>query len=121
LPVMNAGRSSANYGTVGFRLLRGGFLGGGLLCCLLGRLGAINKDLSDADGRQLLTVSALAARILTAALLEGDDLRTAALLDDLHRNAGAFNNGGADLDVCAFADSQHFSDLDDLARLACDL
>ena len=47
------------------------------------RLGlpALGEDLGDADHRELLAMAALAARVLAAALLEGDDRLAAALLD----------------------------------------
>src|SRR5690606_29711555 len=120
-PVMNAWRS-LNDGTVRFRLLRCGFfLGGGLLSCLLGRLGAFNKDFRYADGRQLLTMTALTARILAATLLERDDLRSAALLDNFNGNRSAFNDRQADLDVCAFANGENVAQLYDFASFASDL
>src|SRR5690606_34869870 len=60
---------------VGLGWLRFGLLRGGLL----GRLGAIEQNLGDANRGQQLAMSALAARILAATLLERNDLRSATL------------------------------------------
>src|SRR3954470_3676924 len=50
---------------------------------------AVERKAADAHHREVLTVAALAARILAAALLEGDNLRAARLLDHLARDDGA--------------------------------
>src|SRR5262245_21629261 len=42
-----------------------------------GRLRVVGQDLGNAQYRDFVAVTALAARILAAALLEGDDLRSA--------------------------------------------
>ena len=51
-----------------------------------GGLGPVGQDLGDPDQREFLPVAALAARILAAALLEGDDLRAAALIQHFGRD-----------------------------------
>src|SRR3954470_10150090 len=62
----------------------------------LGRLGASAQDFGDADQRQLLAVAALALGIVPTALLEGDDLRAATVLDDLGGDRGPFDHRRAD-------------------------
>src|SRR5262245_62105683 len=65
-------------------------------------------DLLDANHRLMLAVAALAARVLAPALLEGDHLGGAALLDDLGDDLGARQRWRADLGLEAFAaDHQH--------------
>jgi hypothetical protein len=91
-------------------------LGGGLL----GRLGAVEQDLGDAHRGQKLPVAALAARILAAALLEGDDLGATALFHDFDGNRCAVDKRGADRHLLAFAAGQHFAELHDLADFAGD-
>ncbi len=67
----------------------------------------------DADGGQVLTVTDLAARILAAALAEGDDLRTAGLFDQFGGDLGARDDRLlADLDAGARANHQHFGKFD---------
>src|SRR5690606_14136476 len=79
---------------------------------LLRRLGAAGQDLGDAHRGQELAMAALAARVLTAALLEGDDLRAAALLDDLGGDRGAVDKRRADGEIGAVANSEHLVELD---------
>src|SRR6266508_4055516 len=86
----------------------------------LGRGRAVGQDFGHADEGELLPVAALPARILPAALLEGDDLRPAALLQHLGGDRSAGHHGGAERDVVA-AHDQHLAELDDLARVALDL
>src|SRR5690606_9292111 len=70
----------------------GGFnLGGSFLLrgSLLGRLCATGQDVDDLDDRLVLTMTADALGVLPAALLEGDDLAGAAMLDNLGNDHGA--------------------------------
>ena len=89
-------RSAAGF--LGFRRFL--LLGLGLLRRLrlrtLGRLGAVGQDFRNPDQREFLAVTPAAARILAAALLEGDDLRAAGLLDDLASDRSASDEGRAD-------------------------
>jgi hypothetical protein len=64
---------------------------------------------------------ALAARILAAALLEGDDLLAAGLRHHGpgHRDPG--HDRGADLDAIVVREHQHLVERDGFARLACEL
>src|SRR5712692_5173573 len=64
-----------------------------------GRLCAVGQDLGHAQQGEFLPVAALAARILAASLLEGDDLRPAPLLQDLGGDRGAGNRRRAERDV----------------------
>src|SRR5918995_1684555 len=61
-------------------------LGGFLLCRSLLGLLAGGKDVGDPNHGVILAMPALAARILTAALLEGDHLRAPGMLHDLTRH-----------------------------------
>src|SRR5262245_63523648 len=65
-------------------------------------------------------MATLSARVLAAALLEGDHLGPAALLDHLGGHRGALDRRGPDRGRIA-AHHQHLAELDDLARLAFDL
>src|SRR5229473_2054568 len=85
-----------------------------------GRLCAVGQDLGHAQQGEFLPVAALAARILAASLLEGDDLRPAPLLQDLGGDRGAGNRRRAERDVVA-AHHQDFAELDDLAGVGLDL
>ena len=97
-------------------------LGGGLLGgSLLGRLGAAGQDFGDPHRGQVLAMAAAALGVLAAALLEGDDLAGAALLDHLGGHQRAIDEGRADRRVGAFADHQHFAEFHHLARVAGDL
>src|SRR5262245_9921112 len=95
-----ATRCQAQRGlALGFRL---GSLGVSLglaralgLCRGLARLGPVGEDFGDPHQRKLLAVTALAARVLTAPLLEGDHLGPTALLDHLGRDRSARHGGGA--------------------------
>src|SRR6185312_15817925 len=78
------------------------------------RLGAVSEDFGDADHRKLVPVTTLAARILAPALLEGDDLVAAGVLQHL-----AGNHRRADLRYVA-ADHQDLAELDDFPRLTVD-
>ncbi len=106
-------------GLVGLRLLgAGGLLG--TLGLGLGRLAAFGQDLGDLHQGEFLALTALAARILAPALLEGDDGGVAILRDHLGRHHGTRDARRAHLDVVA-AQQQHFAELDDIAGLARDL
>src|SRR5690606_20932024 len=94
-----------------------------LLGGLLGRLCAVGEDFRDADGRQFLTMTAVALRVLTATLLERDDLAGTALFDDFGGDEGTGDgrgaNGRADhQDFCEFYDvtgfASNFFDLDEV-------
>src|SRR4051812_2157684 len=96
---------------LGSDLLARGRFGQGRLGCRLRATGrgsslgdrrAVQRDRPDPHDREVLPVTTLAARILAAALLEGDDLRAARLLDDLAHDARARNRRGTHLDA-AFA------------------
>src|SRR5262249_36939786 len=107
-------------------LFRLGRLGGNLglartlgLCRLAG-LGTVGQDLGDPNQRKSLAVAALTAGFLTAALLEGDPLGSAALLDPLGGDGSARHGWGAERGRIA-THHQHLAELDDLARLAFDL
>src|SRR6185436_5491708 len=78
---------------------------------------AAGEDFRNPDQDVVLPVAALAPRILAPPLLEGDDLRTAAVLDDLGRNARARNGRLADFRLVA-AQHDDFADLHNRARLA---
>src|SRR5712675_65225 len=107
------------------RLILGAFVGGrlglrlGLRLWTLGRLGALGQDFRDADQHEILAVAALAPRVLAAALLEGNDLRTPAVADDLGRDARAGNHRRAKLRRVA-AQHDDVAKLHDGARLALD-
>src|SRR5690606_9603822 len=85
---------------------------------LLRRLLAARQDFRDAHRGEQLAMAALAARILPAALLEGDDLRAAPLLDDFRRHQRALDEGSAESHVVTISEGQHMADLDDVAGLA---
>src|SRR5690606_21440138 len=74
-------------------------------------------DAGDANLDQVLTVAALAAGILAAALLEGDDLRAAGMLDQLGNDLGAGYERRPDLGAVA-ADHQDLGELDLRAGVA---
>src|SRR3954469_22214293 len=105
------------------RLVLGAFGGGGLglrfglRLRTLGRLGALGQDFRDADQHEILPVTALAPRVLAAALLEGDDLRTPAVADDLGRDARALDHRRAEFRLVA-AQHDDVAELHDRARLA---
>src|SRR5882757_6996285 len=86
--------------------------------CLRG-LGAAGQNLGDADHRKLMAETALAARILAPALLEGDDLVAAGVLKHLAGNASARHGRGADLRGVA-TEQQDFAEFDNLARFGLD-
>src|SRR6188768_1499428 len=54
-------------------------------------------DVRDLYARQILTMTALAMRVLAPLLLEGDDFGRPPLRDDLARDRGAGQSGRADL------------------------
>src|SRR6202166_4953771 len=83
----------------------------------LGRLGAIGEDLGDTDHREFMAVAALTARILAPALLEGDHLVAARVLEHLAGNGRPGNRRGTELRRVA-AQHEHFAEFDDLAWLA---
>ena len=91
----------------------------GLRLRTLGRLGAFGQDFRDADQHEVLPVAALAPRILAAALLEGDDLGAADMVEDLGRDARARDHRRADLRRVA-AQHDDVAELHDGARLALD-
>src|SRR5690606_28196965 len=88
---------------------------------LLRGLGAVEENLGDADRRQELAMAALAARILAAALLEGDDLAAAPLCHDFGRDQRAVDERRTDGDLVSVAPGQHMADLDDVADFAGDI
>src|SRR5215472_9217014 len=92
----------------------------GLGPCGLGRLCPVGEDFGHADEREFLPVAAFPARILPAALLEGDDLRPASLLEDFGGDRGAGNGWLAQADAVA-AHHQDLAELYDLAGRALDL
>src|SRR6185436_16076764 len=92
-------------------------LGFGLRLRALAGLGAARQDFRDPDQDVILPVAAFPPRVLAPALLEGDDLRTAAVLDDLGRDAGARDGRRADFRLVA-AQHDDFADLHNGARLA---
>src|SRR2546421_6647420 len=71
---------------------------------------ALGQDLGDADQREVLPVAALAARILSPAFLESNDLGPAALFDHFTGDRRTGDRRRAELDVLA-ADYQHFAEL----------
>src|SRR5262249_35422882 len=97
-------------------------LGGGLRLalafrlCLVRRLLAVGQDFGDPDQRELLAGAPLPARILAPALLEGDHLRPAAVLDHFGRDTGAGDRIADNRRVAAH--QQHFGERNDRARLA---
>src|ERR1700736_6639161 len=84
------------------------------------RLGVVGEDLGDAKHRDLVAIAALAARILAAALLERDHLRTALVVEHFGSHARAGNRGGAKQRRFA-ADQEHFAQLHDRSDIAGDL
>src|SRR6185295_19338598 len=96
------------------RLLRLG------LCSRLRRLLAVGQNLGDAQRRQLLAMTLLAAIVLPPLFLEDDDLLAARLLDHLGSDRRAGDRGGAGLGAVA-AKQDHLGKLDDIAGLARDL
>src|SRR5207344_1981659 len=85
----------------------------------LRRLLAVGEDLGDAEQRQILAVSLLAAVVLAPLLLEHDDLVAAALLHHFGGDQRAGNQRAAHLRAIA-AKQQHLAELDDVAGLAGD-
>src|SRR4029077_10852541 len=85
-----------------------------------GRLVVVGQDLGDAQHRDLVAITALAARILAAALLERDDLRATLVLQHLgcHRRAG---NRRCTKHRRFSADQQNFAQLHDRTDIAGDL
>jgi hypothetical protein len=61
-------------------------------------------------------MAALALRVLAAALLEGDDLRPALLLDDLARDGDALDSGQPDLGCPVAREHEHVVEGDGFAR-----
>src|SRR5580704_14363803 len=77
---------------------------------------ALGQDLGDAHQGEFLAMAALAPRILAAALLEGDDLRAAHMVEHLGPDRRARDRGGAERGLLA-ADHQHLAELDHRAGL----
>src|SRR5215467_13501273 len=73
-------------------------------------LGA-GRDGIDAQHGQVLAMAVLAAVIVTAALLEDDDLVAAGLLDDGRAHRGAGDSRSAGLGRGALADEEHVGKL----------
>src|SRR3954469_1107147 len=67
-------------------------------------------DTGDAHHRVVLAMAALAARVLPAALLEGDHLLVAAVADDLARDADARQERRADLGGLAVGEQQDLAE-----------
>src|SRR6516164_1349876 len=80
------------------------------------RPAALGQNLGDPHQREFLAMTALAPRILAAALLEGDDLVAAHVIEDLGRNRCACNGRRADHRALA-ADREDLAELDDSAGL----
>jgi hypothetical protein len=74
-----------------------------------------SHDVRDTDDRVMLTMAARTLRILTTALLEGDDLLAAVLFDDFCLDRGAGYEGRTDRSVGAFADHEHFGEFNGIA------
>ena len=85
-----------------------------------GRFCVIGQDLGDAKHRDLVAIAALAARILAAALLERDHLRSALVLQHLRCHGSARHAGRAKHRRIA-AKYQNFAKLHDRADEAFDL
>ena len=99
----------------GLGLLRRGVALGG---SVLGGLGAAGQNLGDADRRQILTVTLLAAVILPALLLEDDDLLAAMMLDELRGDRRPGDQRRADLRIAIAGDHQNIGEFDDIAGIA---
>ena len=82
-------------------------------------LAAAGEDLGDPHDGVVLAMPALAARILAAALLEGDDLVAALMRDDFAGDGGARNGRRADRRRVA-ADHEHFAERHHFARILLD-
>src|SRR3984893_1226522 len=67
--------------------------------CGLARLCPIGEDLGHPHERELLPVPALSARVLPAALLEGNDLRPTPLLQNFGSDASAGDSWRAEHDI----------------------
>ena len=67
----------------------------------------------------MLAVSLFAARVLAAPLFEGNDFRSAGLVDELGSHFGAAHKWRADFDLVAVADHQDVREFDGGARFAC--
>src|SRR5262249_55328141 len=80
------------------------------------RLRSAGKNFGDADHRKLMPVAAFAARILAPALLEGDHLVAASMLEHLAGNSCARDSRRAELRRVA-SDHQHHAELDDFSGL----
>src|ERR1700756_2860037 len=119
----------------GRRLLRGRLLGGlGRLVAVISRLrhllllrpradrrlGVVGEDFGDGKHRDLVAITALAARVLAAALLERDHLRTPLVLQYFGRN-GSTCHGGRSQRRRVTAEHEHFTQLHDRADVAGDL
>src|SRR5689334_8715149 len=81
------------------------------------RFRTAGQDLGDLDQGELLAMTALAARVLAPALLEGDDLRPARLRQDFRRNRCALDCWGAERRGVT-ADHQHLAERNNVAGLA---
>src|SRR3954468_11280132 len=77
---------------------------------------SLSGDRLDLDDGKFLTVAALALRALALAHLENDDLLAALVLEDLGLDRGAGEEGGANLEIVAFARGEDFVDFDRGAR-----
>src|SRR5215471_20257283 len=108
------------FGLLGRGRRRGDGLWFGLGPCGLGRLCPVGEDFGHAHEREFLPVAPFPARILPAALLEGDDLRPASLLEDFGGDRGAGNGWLTQGDVVA-AHQELAALLDDLAGSTLDL
>src|SRR5690349_7510185 len=86
---------------------------------LFARLFAVGQDLGDAQQGKVLAMSDLAAGVFTAALFEGDDLRSARLLKHFSRHRGSRNGWRAERQIIATHD-QDLAELHYLAGLAFD-
>src|SRR6478752_7602773 len=93
-------------------------LGGFLLCRSLLGLFAGTEDVGDPNHSVILAVPALAARILAAALLEGNDLRAAGVLHHLAQHGCARDERRPDFGAVVVGDHQNLVERDSGARLS---
>src|SRR3569833_321667 len=81
---------------------------------------AVGQDLGDADHGDLVTVTTLALRILAAALLEGNNLRAALVVEHFRRDRCTRNEGNTEHRRDT-TDHQNFTTLHDRADITGDL
>ncbi len=74
-----------------------------------------SHDVRDTDNRVMLAMAARTLRVLTTALLEGDDLLAAVVLDHFGLDGSALDEGSTDRSVGAFADNEDFGEFNRIA------